>query len=54
MNMSIALSNRWYGILFQKRLIFLENDITGFFCFVRVGEAVSMLKIYCLFCVEAA
>ena len=39
---------------FQKDLIFLENGKTGFFCFLRVGEAVSMLKVYYQFYIKVA
>ena len=41
-------------IFFRKFLIFLENGKTGFFCFLRVGEAVSMLKVYYQLHIEAA
>ena len=36
----------------QLGLIFLENDKTGFFSFLRMGEAVSMLKVYYQFHIE--
>ena len=42
----IIISNRWYKILFQEGIIFLKNSKTGFFCFLVVGEGVSILKIY--------
>ena len=42
----IIISNRWHKIFFQEGVIFLENSKTGFFCFLIVGEAVSILKIY--------
>ena len=42
----IIISNRWYKIFFQEGIIFLTNSKTGFFCFLIVGEAVSILKIY--------
>ena len=37
----------------QLGLIFLENGKTGCFSFLRMGEAVSMLKVYCQFYIEA-
>ena len=40
-------------IFFQKGLILLENGKAGFFCFLRVGEAVNMLKVYYQFHIEA-
>ena len=36
----------------QLGLIFLENGKTGFFTFLRMGEAVSMLKVYYQFHIE--
>ena len=39
---------------FQKGFIFLENGKTGFFSFLRVEEAVSMLKVSYQFQIEAA
>ena len=36
----------------QLGLIFLENGNTGFFSFLRMGEAVSMLKVYYQFHIE--
>ena len=36
----------------QLGLFFLENGKTGFFCFLRMGEAVSMLKVYYQFHIE--
>ena len=44
----ITLSNRYS----QKGLIFLENGKTGFFSFVRIGEAVSMMKVDYQFHIE--
>ena len=38
----------------EKDIIFLKNGKTGFFCFLRVGEAVSMLKVGYQFHIEAA
>ena len=48
MRMFITSSNRYS----QKDLIFLENGKTGFFSFLRMGEAVSMLKVYYQFHIE--
>ena len=42
----IIISNRWHKIFFQEGVIFLENSKTGLFCFLIVGEAVSILKVY--------
>ena len=41
-------------VLYHKQLglIFLENGKTGFFSFLRMGEAVSMLKVYYQFHIE--
>ena len=36
----------------QLGLIFLENGEAGFFSFFRMGEAVSMLKVYYQFHIE--
>ena len=41
-------------IFFQIRSHFPENGKTGFFCFLRVREAVSILKMSFYFYVEAA
>ena len=48
MRMFFTLSNRYS----QKGLIFLENGKTGLFSFLRMGEAVSMLKVYYQFHIE--
>ena len=36
----------------QLGLIFLKNGTTGFFSFLRMGEIVSMLKVYYQFHIE--
>ena len=36
----------------QLGLIFLENGKTGFFSFLRMEEAVSMLKVYYQFHID--
>ena len=53
MRMSCHIKQQMVQGIFHEGLIFLENGITGFFCFLGMGEAVSLLKIYCLFYVGA-
>ena len=44
MYMSCHIKQQVVQDFFQQGLIFLENGKTGFFCFLRVIDAASMLK----------